>query len=101
MNPFKTPRSAGIALTAEMRSDRNAKCQTMSDSMKRKHCLIIWLLLSVSVSFPLVVQAADVIATPPAAQLLQAGDFIWPEKPGVFVPYNSRPGGANASDASL
>jgi hypothetical protein len=77
MNPFKAPRSAGI---------------------ERKHCLIIWLLLSLAVSLSLVVQAAS--ATPPAADLLQAGDLIWPKKPGTFVPYNSRPGSANASDAS-
>jgi predicted ATP-dependent Lon-type protease len=28
MNPFKAPRSSGIALTAELRSDANAKSQT-------------------------------------------------------------------------
>jgi hypothetical protein len=61
---------------------------------------VIWLLLSISVSFPLVVQAADASATPSAAELLQAGDLIWPKKPGAFIPYNSRPGEADASDAS-
>jgi Permuted papain-like amidase enzyme, YaeF/YiiX, C92 family len=43
--------------------------------------------------------AADAIATPPAAALLQAGDLIWPKKPGTIVPYNSRPGEADKSDA--
>jgi hypothetical protein len=66
----------------------------------KRPSFVIWLLLSVAVSFPLVEQAADVSATPPAAQLLQAGDLIWPKKPGAFIPYNSRPGEAEASDAS-
>jgi hypothetical protein len=74
---------------------------TASDFTKRRRpSIIIWLLLSFAVSFPLVVQAADARATPPAAELLQAGDLIWPKKPGAFVPYNSRPGEADASDAS-
>jgi len=70
-----------------------------SDSVKDKRpSFVIWLLLSIAVSLSLVVRAAG--APPPAAELLQAGDLIWPKKPGAFVPYNSRPGSANASDAS-
>jgi hypothetical protein len=60
----------------------------------------MWFLLAVVISSPFPVFAADVIATPPAAALLQAGDLIWPKKPGAFIPYNSRPGEADASDAS-
>lgn len=36
-------------------------------------------------------------AAPPAA-ILQAGDLVWPKKPGAIVPYNSRPGEADQSD---
>jgi len=43
--------------------------------------------------------AADSGVTPPAATLLQAGDLIWPKKPGAIIPYNSRPGEADKSDA--
>jgi hypothetical protein len=67
--------------------------------MKLKDRLIIWL-LSFVVSSPFVLYAVDPGATPPAAELLQAGDLIWPKKPGEFIPYNSRPGEAEASDAS-
>ncbi len=39
-------------------------------------------------------------AAPVAAQL-QAGDLIWPKKPGVVVPFNSQPGEADNEDAML
>jgi hypothetical protein len=69
-----------------------------SDFVRHKRALfVICLLLSIAVSLSFFVQTAG--ATPPAAELLQAGDLIWPKKPGAFVPYNSRPGDANASDA--
>ena len=61
--------------------------------------IIIWILLSVVVSFPFVGFAEDASATPPAATLLEAGDLIWPKKPGVIVPYVSTPGEAGKSDA--
>jgi hypothetical protein len=60
---------------------------------------LIWLFLSIALSVPFVVQATDIPATPPPAELLQAGDLIWPKKPGVIVPYDSRPGQAENSDA--
>jgi hypothetical protein len=68
--------------------------------MRRKRLsILVWLLSSLVVSSPFAVYPADDGATPPAARLLQAGDLIWPKKPGAIVPYNSRPGEADESDA--
>jgi Permuted papain-like amidase enzyme, YaeF/YiiX, C92 family len=68
--------------------------------MKRKgSTFIAEFLLSVIAAFPLLVHAAGATATPPAAALLQAGDLVWPKKPGAIVPYNSRPGEAGERDA--
>jgi hypothetical protein len=58
--------------------------------------LVILLLLGVSLAFPFVTDAS---AQPPPASLLQAGDLIWPKKPGAIVPYYSSPGEAGKSDA--
>jgi len=38
--------------------------------------------------------AAEPLPTPPAPSALEAGDLIWPKKPGAIVPYDSRPGSA-------
>jgi hypothetical protein len=74
---------------------------TRSDRMNRKRRTFpIIFLLSLTVYFPLVVRAVDASGTPPAASSLQAGDLIWPKKPGAIVPYNSRPGEAGESDAT-
>jgi hypothetical protein len=79
---------------------KNSQGQLLGRAMKSKRLtFVIWPLLNVAVSSPFVVYAADATATPPAAALLQAGDLIWPKKPGAFIPYNSRPGEADKSDA--
>jgi hypothetical protein len=61
--------------------------------------IINWLLLTVLPFCPIIVQAADNSSVPPAPELLQAGDLIWPKKPGAIIPYDSRPGEADKSDA--
>jgi len=66
---------------------------------KRRSFFIIFL-LSVTVSFPLLVRAEDTSSGPPESAFLQAGDLIWPKKPGAVVPYNSRPGEAGENDAT-
>jgi hypothetical protein len=62
--------------------------------------IVIWFLLNLVPFCPFVVNAADSTAAPPAAALLQSGDLIWPKKPGSIVPYNSRPGRTDKSDAA-
>ena len=36
---------------------------------------------------------------PPTASELEAGDLVWPKRPGALVPYTSQPGSARESDA--
>jgi hypothetical protein len=36
----------------------------------------------------------------PAPETLKTGDLIWPKPPGAIVPYNSRPGQTDSSDAN-
>jgi Uncharacterized distant relative of cell wall-associated hydrolases len=43
-------------------------------------------------------RAESTSSFPPPSRL-QTGDLIWPKKPNAIVPYNSRPGQANDSDA--
>jgi hypothetical protein len=69
--------------------------------MKRKHRnLAVWFVLGFAVAFPFIVFAEEASPTAPAPELLQAGDLIWPKKPGTIVPYDSRPGQAENSDAA-
>lgn len=39
------------------------------------------------------------VVSAPRAEKLEAGDLIWPKKPGTVVPYNSRPGAADEGEA--
>jgi hypothetical protein len=71
-----------------------------SDFIKHRRPFVsIWLLLAIVISYPFVAYPADGGAAPPPAPLLQAGDLIWPKKPGTIIPYNSRPGEADKRDA--
>jgi hypothetical protein len=38
--------------------------------------------------------------SPPDPKLFQSGDFLWPKKPGVFVPYDAGPPRAQDADES-
>src|SRR5258708_35688445 len=67
--------------------------------MKSNHLsLVVWHFSTIVAFSPFVMHAADSGVTPPAATLLQAGDLIWPKKPGTIIPNNSRPGEADKSD---
>jgi hypothetical protein len=66
-----------------------------------KNCdLVVWFTLSFAGVFVLSTRAEEAGGAAPAAALLAAGDLIWPKKPGVIVPYDSRPGQAENSDAA-
>jgi hypothetical protein len=73
---------------------------TGSDSIKlRRPKWVIWFIVIILTAFPLITHALDASVTPPEARSLQAGDLIWPKKPGAIVRYNSRPGEADHNDA--
>jgi len=40
-------------------------------------------------------------ASVPMTRLLESGDFVWPKKPGAFVPYSRRAGSSRAEDRAI
>ena len=56
------------------------------------------LIQNIVIASHLVLPGMEASARPPAAAMLQAGDFIWPKKPDAIIPYDSRPGKADKSD---